>query len=416
MRHGISCLAASLAVLALANGAQGAAFATEADPSRVPLAAPAAVAEVPACGPSSGLPKLDYVRPIRPEALGPVRPEAFAVVGAPGSDVTFEIEYLDVTMANGIGFDDAVSGATRRSTAEAVFEYIAGVLPHIGRADIQFQVSQTDGTGFLGSAQPIADVTLVQCQVVHAVTHITSGVDPDATLPDGIITIDFGYTYNEDLGPPAGGEIDLFTLVLHEASHAIGFASSLSVDNLGNGVLGMNPDIRVIGFDDRIENGAGSPMISCPDGTFIGVGGAGGDLEGPPSLRFSGPAATSAWQGLGNLGLPTLYTPASHASGSSATHWDSNDANVPADAVMIHFIAFATEKRVWSSLDLGAMDDAGYFGPTPVPALGPGGLALLALVLVASARVRLTHRSSRARFAFSSRRSDSTGEGSSGSG
>ena len=60
-----------------------------------------------------------------------------------------------------------------------------------------------------------------------------------------------------------------------------------------------------------------------------------GQVLVPGSSCRKAVSSTSAWQGLGNPGLPTLYTPASHASGSSATHWDSNDANVPADAVML---------------------------------------------------------------------------------
>jgi len=337
----------------------------------------------PACGPLSGTPMLD---PLGPTTLGPAPAEAFGVSqGAPGGPVFF-LEYLDVSMANGIGFDDPVLGATRRATAQAVFDYMASVLPHGGSADIQFQASETDGSGFLGSAQPLANPFLAECQVAFPVTHLITGVDPNPGLPDGIITLDFGYSYNDGLGPPAGGEFDLFSLILHEATHAIGFVSTLTVDNTGNGPLGTNPDVRISGFDDRIENSGGTPVVSCPDGTFVGAGGAGGDLEGPPSLLFNGPAAAAAWAGLGNSGLPTLYTPATHAPGSSVTHWDTNDPNVPASAVMIHIIPFGTEKRVWSPLEFGALEDVGYFAAVPaVPALGAYGLGLLIGSLVVAA-------------------------------
>jgi hypothetical protein len=57
---------------------------------------------------------------------------------------------------------------------------------------------------------------------------------------------------------------------------------------------------------------------------------------------------------------------------------------------MIHIIPFATEKRVWSTLELGALEDAGYFGTPPaVPGPGPLALAALAAAIGAAARAGL---------------------------
>ena len=344
------------------------------------------------CGPLSGIP---IGTPMAQRSFGPAPAEAFAQAGAAMAGPTFNLEFLDVTLANGVGFDDPIVGATRRATAQAVFDYIASELPQAGSADIQFQESEVDGSGFLGQAQPFANPLLVACQVAYPVTHIMTGIDPDPALPDGIITIDFGYSYNDGLGTVGPSEFDLFTLILHEASHAIGFVSTLTSDVLGNGPLGMNPDIRIEGFDLFVEDALGNPMIACPDGTFLGTGGAGGDLEGQPSLRFAGAAATAAWVGLGNTGLPPLYTPASFAPGSSVTHWDTNDPNVPSNAVMVHLIPFATENRQWSVLELGALEDMGYFDVVAaVPGLSGLGLGLLVVALLGGAArgVRATGR------------------------
>jgi hypothetical protein len=233
---------------------------------------------------------------------------------------------------------------------------------------------------------------LIECQVLYPILHINSGIDPDPASPDGIITLDFGYTFNSDLGPPAVLEFDLFSLILHEATHAIGFVSTLGTDSDGNGPFGQNPDIRVTGFDDFIENSAGSAMVSCPTGTFIGTGGAGGDLVGPPSLRHAGPQSTIAWQTLGNTGSPPLYTPNPHVAGSSATHWDTNDAAMPADTVMIHVITRGVEKRAWSTLEFAALDDGGYSLGAQVPALGSGGLVLLVFVVLGVIALRSMRR------------------------
>lgn len=313
-------------------------------------AAAAGPQPLPACGPESGTLKLDYVAPQR---LAPARLETVRAPAAfgGGGGVTFQVEYLDVTNSTGVGFDDPTLGATRRSTAAAVLSYMASVLPHDGSALIEFQESQTDGTGFLGAAQPLGPA-IIGCVVAFPVIHITTGIDPDPSMPDGVATIDFGWPYNDDTGPVGAGEFDLFTLLLHELTHAIGFVSTLSIDDSGIGPIGLNPDIRVLGFDDYLEG----PMVSCPDGTFIGVGGPTGDLVNP--LGFRGPGSVGAWQGLGETGLPPLYMPDPHEPGSSVTHWDF----IPAlsGAVMIPFISPETEKRTWSSLELGALDDIGY--------------------------------------------------------
>jgi len=358
--------------------------------------APGALADDEVCGPWSGFPMApEDAAGLLQQGAGVMPADATASAQAAAGSVSFGLIFSDVILGTGAGFDDPVLGATRRATATAVFDYISSVLPQSGHADIQFLQSQTDGSGFLGSANPLADPGTIGCQVVFPILHILTGVDPSPGIPDGLITIDFGYTYNDDLGPVAPGERDLFSLLLHEASHAIGFASSLTTDNQGNGVLGQNPDIRVIGFDSFIETPGGNPMISCPDGTFIGVPGPGGDLEGPPSLVHTGPGATAAWQGLGNAGSPPLYTPTPHNDGSSITHWDTADPDVPLSAVMRHTLSTGVENRVWSPLELGAMQDLGYLGGSiPVPVAGPIGSGLLSVGLAVGGLLGLRRRPS----------------------
>lgn len=142
------------------------------------------------------------------------------------NDITWTITYLDVTGNNDIGFDDPSLGATRRATFEAVLEYVESVIqaPAPRTIDIEVQPSELDGTFFLascGTYYPLADGYFPG----STLQRITNGTKPFGGFEEIQLTVDFGYTWNSDLGAPTGSEYDLFTVLLHEVTHGLGFAS-----------------------------------------------------------------------------------------------------------------------------------------------------------------------------------------------
>ena len=282
---------------------------------------------------------------------------------------TFNVEFIDVTNDTGMGFDDPVDGATRRATVEAVFDYISTVIHDTGSADFRFNESQFDGTGAIAFAGPFF-LDVDGCVDPFTVLHITSGTDPFPGAPDGAATVDFGYTINTGLDDPESDEVDLFSILLHEITHALGFSSSLGSSCAPTCCLPPSEvDTRIRGFDGLlVQGGSGSPLVSCTSGVY-----AGGDLEGGAGgVRLDGRAVNTVWTDLGNSGSPPLFTPSTFACGASVSHWDRPMDNplVPAEVVMQPSVIIGQARRVYHPLDVAALADFGYavgVDPEPCP-------------------------------------------------
>jgi len=180
---------------------------------------------------------------------------------------TYIPTFNDVVNTTGVGFDDSTFGATRRATIESVFTYLDLVLDEPGSMDITFNNSQTDGTGSLASAGPLFFTSPNGFQGGLAATHLQTGTDPSAGNPDATSTFDFGYNWNSDTGDPTGAEFDLFTVALHEITHALGFLSLLTSDGL-SGINGTDPGVFST-FDSFLEKGDGTDLFAA-GGDFVG--------------------------------------------------------------------------------------------------------------------------------------------------
>jgi hypothetical protein len=281
-----------------------------------------------------------YVRPLRTG-----KPFKIAYAQGAGAPV-FTVEFLDVTNGTGVGFDDPVTGATRRATVGAVFAYLQALLANTGSCEIEFNESQLDGTGFLATAGPLFPDPGDACVDPLTVTNITTGVDAFPADPDGRCTVDFGYTWNDDLGAPTGAETDLFSVILHELTHALGFSASIGCTS-PTGI-----DTRFKNWDPFMEE-SGTAFITCPDANY-----AGADLTG--DLRLNAGPVNAAWQALGNPGSPPLFSPSPCVPGSSISHWNTTDPDVPANAVMRHSIGTGDVRRIYQPLDRAALDMLKY--------------------------------------------------------
>ena len=236
-----------------------------------------------------------------------------------------------------------------------------------GPADIEVRESQTDGMSFLAVAGPLFAVA--NCVDPAPVIHVTTGVDPFAGVPDATVRVDFGYNWNSDLDDPAGDEFDLYTVLLHEVTHAIGSISSLRSSCAPlccTPVAGV--DTRFRGYDGALIQGQSSAsLIDCNTGTYNG-----GDVEGGlGGVLLDTSEANLAWANAGQTGSPPLYTPAPFECGSSIGHWDSpfDNPNMPGDVVMQPSIPMGTARRAYHELDVALLTAIGYGAMMPPPCL-----------------------------------------------
>src|SRR5690606_37424583 len=129
------------------------------------------------------------------------------------------------------------------------------------------------GSGSLASAGSSYAIFSGQTGFVDplVMTRANGGSDPFPEAPDGFATFDFGnfilggnvYAWNSELDAPTSSEFDLYSVALHELTHALGFASVIRVD--GTSALGSN---LYSTFDSFLRDSFGAPLIDAA-GNFI---------------------------------------------------------------------------------------------------------------------------------------------------
>lgn len=237
----------------------------------------------------------------------------------------FEDELVNSGAGNGIGFDDptvvnssigSTLGEVRRNTACAVFSYISSVID-VGTANpvIFFPVSDIDGAGPLGTGTSFYSAIAssgfwggwlneyITTQVnpappnnEHAHIFIDFGARQIPAGSGNFVTINSDYTISSS----ATGEIDLFSVILHEATHSLGFASFIGQNgnSLVNGLYST--------YDQYLKH---SNFLLDPSAVFQGTS---ADLISNNVI----------YQKAGNTMDYAAYSPISFSTGSSLSHFD----------------------------------------------------------------------------------------------
>ena len=258
--------------------------------------------------------------------------------------ITWNITFNDVVNNTGVGFDDATLGATRQATFISVTGYLNTILNANGTVDFLVNNSDTDGAGSLASAGSLVFTGPNGFSNGLVYQHAITGIDPAANPSDGSATFDFGYNWNSDLSAPTGGEVDLFTVALHEISHAIGFSSFLNSDGT-SGISGGDPGVFSV-YDSFLELGDGTSLFNAGAGDYTGTA---ADLISN-DVYFGGANAMAA-----NGGSPVaVYSPGTFNDGSSIGHITA------AGAVMNFSVASGVEKREYLAIELGILQDIGW--------------------------------------------------------
>ncbi len=279
------------------------------------------------------------------------------------ADILWNLSFGDVLNGTGIGFDDPTAGDERQATVNSVLQYINSEIQANGTVDLEFTNSQNDASGFLGAAGPFYNVGPNGFANGFVFDHANTGVDPNPTVPDAQVTFDFGYNWNSGIGAPAGDEFDIYSVLLHELTHAMGFLSLVSAAGT-SAINGGNPGVFSV-YDSHLTLGDGTPLFA-PGGQFSG---SSDDLISD-DVFFDGAAARAA-----NGGQPLpIFSPGGFQQGSSISHFDPL---LP--GVMNPSIAPGQSKRVWTAADLGVLVDIGWLQASTAPE--PSSL-LLGLLLI----------------------------------
>jgi hypothetical protein len=247
------------------------------------------------------------------------------------------------------------------ANVKQVFEQAASIWASVLASDVPIRISvrwRSLATGVLGSAGAYSSVrnfvgsnrlnTWYPIALAEKMAHVNlNGTDPDivatfnSDFPDWYIAID---------GFPTNKQIDLYSVVLHEMGHGLGFIGQISVTGTqaGYGAPGI--------FDQFIVNAAGGAVMD--------------------TVKYKNPSTTLKTQiSSGNLFLTSpsilrnnngekakLYAPTSYTDGSSVYHVDQAKYKVgDPNALMTPQIARGETTREVGPIVTGAFGDFGWY-------------------------------------------------------
>ena len=288
---------------------------------------------------------------------------AVQLLPLPASALTFNIVYGDVSGNTGEGFDDDALGADRRAVVTDVTDYLSSVIDSPGTIDLQVQNSWDIDNGPLGNGGTYFFDGPPGYSSGLAQQHAETGQKPFNGIADAFLRLNFAYDYNLSDADPASNQFDLFSVVLHEIAHGLGFITLL--DQNGNSrVSPSNPGTFTV-FDSYLIRGDGTRLFD-DGGTFLGTS---ADLTSD-DIFYNGPAAVAQ-----NGGDPLkVFAPTTYQPGSSLSHLD---ASVFSDAVTQPSLLIGTSRRAFTDVELALLVDIGYdLTTSAIPA--PSSLVLFA--------------------------------------
>ncbi|MGQ0828762.1 MAG: T9SS type A sorting domain-containing protein [Bacteroidota bacterium] len=286
----------------------------------------------------------------------------------------FRLHFQDA--GTGWGFDDPVDGQQKQTVACQVFTDLSGLLneagspytsiPNLGNGryvEIEVKTSSNDPSGgTLATAGQFYLTTSLGITHGSVWQTINTGIDAwfgidgsnlgNVGIYHGWMQVNFGKNFWLGVDNPAlmgPTQYDLYTTVLHEAFHALGFGSL--IDSNGNSKLPpyTNTGIYSI-YDTYLRDHATSNFLINWNGCYTASSTVSplSKLTTPCSIRFSGTNSTF------------VSTDAVWSGGTSLSHYPNGACSNPGTYVMNPAIALQTTKRSPHLSEVTTLCDIGY--------------------------------------------------------
>ena len=270
------------------------------------------------------------------------------------------------SVGSGVGFEDPVLGQARRNALEEAAGVFGSWFDHT--ASITMNVTSIDDSS--SSTLASAGTVVVggglrgfgNMEVIR--TKIFTDFDRNFGSPDGSLNVNWAKNWEISSDPSdvvnvvGNRELDFFSVVFHELSHALGFFSVIQED--GADRFGTTPPGRGrwSQYDQFISDKDGNTIIDT-NSLVLNQALWDEEREGGASpnggLFFKGPKAVAANGGQ----LVGLYSPEEFSKGSSVSHLDEQNPTLR-NSLMSAIAAFGPGPREFNDLEKAIFEDLGY--------------------------------------------------------
>jgi hypothetical protein len=287
-----------------------------------------------------------------------------AVISGGEGGATFNITYTD---AEGTGFNDSATGATRRRALEAALTTWAKVLRAAQPIAVQASMHEMDDgdndplTTLLATAGP-SDFWVIEGKAWPSSLAWQKLGGRYENASDSDIVINVNDKANWDFavnGTSAEGKFSLTYTLMHELGHGLGMVDSFDATT---GKL-LNEPIPFI-YDLFVNRGASQRNLVADHASEEKMR----DLISN-DLFFNGDNAAEVARGaLRPLPLTKLFAPNPYQAGSSVSHVDQDTYADLTTGLMVP-VSFGQGSTVIDTLTLAIMKDLGYELVPPPPAV-----------------------------------------------
>jgi CSLREA domain-containing protein len=327
--------------------------------------------------------------------------------------VDFQFNFVNAPgTADDVGFNDS-NPTVRDGYRQAVIaagQRIGGWLTHT--ATIQLDVFSTAGPtpssfGAEATSEPRLNIPVTFAGFAKGVIQakIQDGTDHNAATPDGKVFVTFPSDTSQftletnplSVGSTSISQIDFQAVIIHELTHALGFASFISpsgVDKVFG--TGVTEGGVYLPYDQFISDINGNRFINPNTGMINQAAWLTHSVGGPGpnnGLFFDGPNAKAA----NNGNRVPLFSANPFSTASQTGHLDSEGSTLavngtvsgglfsPRDHLMTHNTIPGARPQEWSLLEKAMLQDIGYVMAVPRTLTPPQ-----AITLEANAQVGFT--------------------------